>query len=163
MSGLLLLSFDHVFHVASPLLFLSALLFGPLPSDILFLLSLKCDRFCLLGGVQLALDNSICGNFFNLAIHLPFHCFFLLNFLLALLLLLLSHNVALSLIDDLRSSLARFINFFDNLLTKCVTWHSFDLPCLPPSLVNQYGYRATLNLLLLAFVPLWRHTVSCGG
>ena len=157
------LSFYHVFHVACPLLFLSALLLVSQPSGILFFFCLECDCLSLLSGVQLALNDCVCGLLLNLAIHLPFHGLFHLHFPLTFLLLLQCHNVALSLTNDLRSSFARLINLFDNLSTKSCQVAFFSLT-LPSSIFSkpmrlQSSFKsssARLRATLAAHSFLWR-------
>lgn len=112
---MLLLSRDHSLHVASTHLFLLALLKVPLSSGLLLGFGLEGDLLLSLLGGHLAIGDLLVGLLLHLTVHLPFHG--LVHRLLALtvFLLLLSHDVALPLRNDLVCTLACLVDLLDDL------------------------------------------------
>lgn len=112
---LLLLSQDHVLHVAGLVFFVCSLLMVALSSGFFFHLSFQSGLLLPLLCSHLALSDSCCRLILCLSIHLAFHLLIHLLFTHTVFLGLLGHDVALTLRHDLGGSFPCFIDFLDNL------------------------------------------------
>ena len=115
LSCLLLLPLDHIFHVASTLLFHCPLFFVHLASSLFLLFSIICDHLLLLLRRVLTILHSLITLLLRGAIHLAFHSLIHLLLAHAILFGVLRHDVPLPLTDDLIRSLPRLIDLLDNL------------------------------------------------
>lgn len=115
LDGLLLLSHNHVLHVAGLVFFHCSLLLVALSSGFFFHLSFQSGLFLSLLGSHLALCDSFYCCILGLSILLAFHLFVHLMFTHAVFFGLLVHDVALALRHDLGGPFPCFIDFLHDL------------------------------------------------
>lgn len=114
-SSRLLLSLNHVLHILSSLLFHGPLVQVLLSGGLLLSLSLTCKLSLSVNSSHLAVHHSFVAH--SLPLQIGISSLLLIQLLShqSLLLLLLSHNVSLSLGDDLTCPLSSLIDLFDYL------------------------------------------------